>query len=66
MAKSNPDYLDDHDHLHAAKQMLGVYYNDSFATPVHQVAELLEVIAEAAVSIAESQHHLATGERARK
>lgn len=73
MAKSNSDHLKDSDHLLGAKQMMEQYWNrdDSFVgeepdESLSRIAGLLEIIAEAQISIAESQYHLAEGVRARK
>lgn len=69
MAKSNSDHLKDSDHLLGAKQMMGQYWNrtDPGANDSAScIVDLLEVIAEAQISIAESQYHLAEGVRARK
>lgn len=73
MAEVNYDHLRDSDHLLGAKQMMGQYWNrdDVFVVgeldeSLSRIAGLLEVIAEAQISIAESQYHLAEGVRARK
>ena len=79
MAKGNPDYLKDADHLLSAKQMMAQYWDrpsgslavieanaDIEAVSLQRIADLWEILTEAAVSVAESQHQIATGERARK
>lgn len=73
MTQPNMDYQNDTDHLLGAKQLMNQYWNrehfgdDPAADTQLRIAELLAVLAEASVSIAESLYQLSEPpRRARK